>query len=111
MAKGRSTDFPLTFYRGETRPKKFVYRPRNRSLPPINLNGFTVGMKIKPQGQTEIVFGSPEVAITNAAGGEITIAIPHATVTAWQFQNARYVVLLNGIRWLAGTVTVKFFYE
>lgn len=104
--------FELQLFRGDVRPRPFVYRPKDRSLPPYNLTGKTITLKIQPQGQSEIIYSAaPEIAITNAAAGEFTIAIPAATVTGYQFQNAAYVILLDGKRLLHGPLTVKGLYE
>lgn len=111
MAINENSYHPLTFRREETRPMLFVFRPRDKSLPPFNLSGKTIQLRIKPHGESEIIFNSPEISITNAVGGEFTIAIPGATVTAWTFQTAPYAILLDGKRILYGDITVKSVYE
>lgn len=111
MANQDVNFYALTLRRGETRPVVFVYRPRDKSLPPYNISGKTAELRIKPQGAAEIVYSSPEISITNGVGGEITINIPGATVTAYDFQNAPYTVLLDGKRLFYGELTIKSLYE
>lgn len=111
MANDEKTYFDMTLRRGEARPIVFVYRPRNKSLPPYNLTGKVVQMRIKPPGEAEIIYNAPIISITNGAGGEITISIPEATVNAYAFQNAPYAVLLDGKRLFPGTLTIKSLYE
>lgn len=104
---------PLTFVRGETRDYVFIYGPRDLTLPRFNITGQSVSIKIKPHGQSEIVYTDvdPGIRISNGAAGEITLNPTGAMKTAYQFQNAPYVILLNGKRWLYGTVTMKSLYE
>lgn len=111
MATEDPSNHPITLRRGETRPIPLVYRPRDLTLVPYNLTGKTVAMRIKPHGETEIVYGSPEISITDAVGGEITINISGATVTAYDFLNAPYVILLDGKRLIFGTLTIKSLYD
>lgn len=111
MANDDKNYLAMTLRRGETKPQVFTYRPRDKSLPPFNLSGKTVEMRIKPNDGNEIVYGSPQISITNAAGGEITRNIPGAAVTAYDFQNAPYTILLDGKRLFYGTLTIKSLYE
>ena len=107
------TNHPLTFVRGEEREYVFIYGPRDLTLPRFDITGQTVSMKIRPHGQSEIVYTDvdPGIRISNGAVGEIMVNPTGAMKTSYQFQNAPYVILLNGKRLLYGTVTVKPLYE
>lgn len=111
MAIDENNYHPLKLRRGETRTIPFTYRPIDKSLPPYDLTNGVVEMKIQPAGAAEIVFGSPQIQITDAAAGKIAIAIPGATITAFEFQTAPYAVLLNGKRLFYGDLTIKSLYE
>ena len=50
----------IVLRRGEDRSIKFIYRPRDRSLPPFDISGQTVVLKVKAKGAAEQTFGSPE---------------------------------------------------
>lgn len=101
----------IVLRRGEDRSIKFIYRPRDRSLPPFDISGQTVVLKVKAKGAAEQTFGSPEVAITNGPGGEITLNGTGSTLTTLQFQSADYAILLNGKRLVYGSLTLTSLYE
>lgn len=103
----------LTFRRGETRAVPFTYGPRDKTLPRYDLTGKSVSMRIQPDGAAEIVYTdvNPGCYISNTVGGEITINPTGAMVTAYDFLNAPYVVLLDGKRIMRGELTIKSLYE
>lgn len=102
----------ITLIRSETRPRKFIYRPRDRTLSPYDLSGKAFVMRIKAKGLTEIVYNAaPEISVTDAVNGEFTIDIPGATVEAYTFQNAPYSITIDGKRLLYGTLTIQSLYE
>lgn len=111
MAEQEPGYLPITLRRGETRPIPLTYGPRDPTLPRYNLTGQPVEMRIQPDDAAEIVIAGPNVAVTNGPAGEITIAIPAATVTAFAFNNADYVLMLNARRLLHGPLTIKGIYE
>lgn len=102
----------LTLRRGETRAIPFTYRPRDKTLPPFVITGQPVELRIQPKGAAEIVKNSaPHISVTDGPNGVITIAYPGAEITAFDFQNAKYAVLLNGERLFYGDLTIKDLYE
>lgn len=107
------TSHPLIFIRGEERDYLFIYGPRDLTLPRFIITGQSVSMKIKPHGASEIVYTdvNPGIRVSNGAVGEITVNPTGAMKTAYEFQNAPYVILLNGKRLFYGTVTVRPLYE
>lgn len=112
MAKDQPNYLAITLRRGETETIVLEYGPEDLTQDRYNLTGKSVEMRIKPDGQDEIVFdASPEISITDATGGEITVAIPGATVDAWEFQNAKYVILLDGSQLIVGDLTIVGLYE
>ena len=112
MASSDEGYFALELRRGETRPIPIVHRPKDKTLPPYNITGKPVEMRIQPQGAAEIVYNSaPNISITNGVGGELTLAIPGATVTAYAFEHADYVIMLDGKRLLHGPLDIKGLYE
>lgn len=112
MAKAEPSYYALTLLREDSESIPLTYRPRDKTLPPYVITGQPVEMRIKPKGAAEIVYNSaPNIAVTDGANGEITIAIPSATKAAYTFQNASYAVLLNGKRLFYGDLTLKSIYE
>lgn len=104
---------PLVLVRGEDRPYVFVYRPRDRSLAPFVITGQSVTMQIIVAGEIVHTYTdlNPGCYISNGAIGEITVNPSAAMKNAYAFQNARYVITLNGKRFLYGPMTVKYLYE
>lgn len=98
--------------RGETRSTPFTYRPRDKALPPYVITGKPIEMRIKADGLAEIVYNAaPDIAITNGPGGVFTVGILGATVTAYSFDHADYVIMLDGKRLLHGPLDIKGLYE
>lgn len=111
MAKQQTGYYDIELVREETRPIVFDYGPVDLTLPRFNITGQPIAMRIKPLGASEIVYGSPEISITDGPNGEFTVNIPSATVNAYTFQNAAYVILLNSKRLIYGSVTIRSLYE
>ncbi|MBK8810711.1 MAG: hypothetical protein IPN69_08260 [Acidobacteria bacterium] len=110
--KDQQNYLAITLRRGETEAIVLEYGPEDLTQSRYDLTGKSVEMRIKPDGQDEIVFESaPEIEITDEAGGEITVAIPGATIDAWEFQNAKYVILLDGSQLIVGDLTIVSLYE
>lgn len=104
---------PIVFVRGETKAYVFVYRPRDRTLAPFVITGQSVVMKILVDGVAVHTYTdvNPGCYISNGAVGEITVNPTAAMKTAYDFQNARYVITLQGKRLFYGPLTVKYLYE
>lgn len=112
MAKDDPSYYALTLRRGETRSIPLIFGPRDLSLPRYVITGQSIELRIQPKGAAEITKNSaPHIAVTDGPNGVATIAYPGAEVTAFAFQNAQFVILLNGERWIKGDLTIKDLYE
>lgn len=112
MAKDEPSYYALTLRRGESKSRPFTWGPRDKSLPRYNLTGKSIEMRIKPKTGSEIVYNTnPGCYLSDAANGQFTINPTGAMVTAYDFQNASYAVLVDGERIMYGDLTVTGLYE
>ncbi|MEQ1643673.1 MAG: hypothetical protein ABL959_09545 [Pyrinomonadaceae bacterium] len=113
MAVESGASHPLVFVRNETKPYVFIYRPRDRTLAPFVITGQSVVMQIIVNGEVLHTYTdlNPGCYISNGAAGEITVNPTAEMKTAYAFQNARYVITLQGKRLFYGPLTVKYLYE
>ena len=113
MATDEGGELDLVMRRGVDEDRTGIYTPRNRTLPPFDISGQSVSLKIQPHGEDEIVITdtNPGIYVPNDDAGEVKLNIAAATKNAWSWQNAPYVIILGGKMFLRGTITMKNLYD
>ena len=99
--------------RGVNNDIVYIYRPRDKALPPHDITGKVVSLRIQPDGQDEIVLTdeNPGVYVSDGPAGKIHNNVTAAMKNDWSWQNAPYGITLDGKMFLRGTITLKNFYE
>ena len=113
MATDEGGELDLVMRRGVDEDRTWIYRPRNRDLPPFDISGQSVSLRIQPHEAEEIVIpdAKPGIPGRDDAGGAVTSNSRGSTKHDWSWQHAPYVIILDGKLFLRGTITLKHLYE